>query len=244
VTGDRAGTVDLLFTDDLRPPPRLLLSTLRPPVRAFARHRWAIEVEGAHHVPAHGPVIIAANHIGWLDGPLLALLPPRPVHVLTKHEMYAGLLGRFLRAVGQVPVERHTIDVEAVRRSVAVLRAGRAVGVFPEANRGDGTLTTAQPGAAYLALVTGAPVVPLAFLGTREAGGEAGSVPQRRTRIALRFGPPVDLGQQPWPRTRATVTEAGERLRLALLATIREAERATGLSLPGPIPRSKKASRD
>ncbi len=58
---------------------------------------------------------MAANHVGWLDGPLLAICAPRPVHALTKQEMFAGPLGPFLRAAGQIELDRFHVDVAAIR---------------------------------------------------------------------------------------------------------------------------------
>ncbi len=157
-------------------PPRLMLTRLRPPARALALRRWDVHVHFAERVPSHGPVIVAANHIGVLDGPLLAAFAPRPVHALTKQEMFTGRAGRFLRGSGQIPVDRYAADPRAVRTSLRVLRDGGAVGVFPEGTRGDGELRTFHHGAAYLALVSGAPVVPAVFLGSREPGGGIDSV--------------------------------------------------------------------
>ena len=78
-------------------------------VRVMGR-RWPVTVHGAEHVPASGGVILAANHIGLLDGPLLATYAPRPVHALTKREMFDGRLGGFLRGTGQIPLDRFATD--------------------------------------------------------------------------------------------------------------------------------------
>ena len=76
-------------TDGTRHPVRVLLySPLRPLARAIVRRRCAVRLHGAELVPAHGPVIFASNHIGVADGPLLGLFAPRPVHALTKSEMF------------------------------------------------------------------------------------------------------------------------------------------------------------
>ena len=131
---------------------------------------------------------MAANHVGWLDGPMLAICAPRPVHALTKQEMFEGPLGGFLRASGQIELDRFHVDVSAIRQAVRALQEGLVVGVFPEGTRGAGDMTSPRAGAAYLALVTGAPVVPVAFLGTRLPGGADGSVPPRGTRVAMTFG--------------------------------------------------------
>ena len=116
-----------------------------------------------------------------------------------------------LRASGQIELDRFHVDVAAIRSAVATLRAGQAVGVFPEGTRGAGDMTSPRAGAAYLALVTGAPVVPVSFLGTRIPGGGDRLVPPRGTRIAMTFGDPVDLGHLPWPRTQDQVDAASAR---------------------------------
>ena len=74
-----------------------LLRRGRPTAARIVRRRWDLTVRGAQHVPARGPVVIAANHIGFLDGPLMAIVGPRPVHAMTKRELFSGPLGAFLR---------------------------------------------------------------------------------------------------------------------------------------------------
>lgn len=217
-------------------PQRAMLTGLRPAARALVRRRWDVRLHFPERMPATGPVVLAANHIGVLDGPLLAIFAPRPVHALTKHEMFHGRTGRFLHRAGQIPVDRFAVDPRAVRTSLRVLRDEGVVGVFPEGRRGDGTLRRFHHGAAYLSLVSGAPVVPVAFLGSREPGGDAGSVPARGGAIDLLLGEPVTLGTRPWPRTAGMVREASMLLREQMTATLDEARRTTGRELPGPLP--------
>ena len=217
-------------------PPRLMLHRLRPPARRYLLRRWDVRVHGADAVPPSGPVVLAANHIGVLDGPLLAVFAPRPVHALTKHEMFRGRTGQVLHRSGQIPVDRYAPDPRAVRTALRVLRDGGAVGVFPEGTRGDGELHRFHHGAAYLALVSGAPVVPVVLLGSREPGGSIGSLPARGARIDLVMGAPVRLGTHPWPRTAGMVRDASMLLRERLLETLDQARRATGRELPGPLP--------
>lgn len=232
-----ASYADLPRTDGVQPPARWLLhSPARRVAAAIVRRRWDVQVRGRENVPLSGPVVIAANHIGYLDGPLMAILGPRPVHALTKREMFVGRMGRFLTATGQIPVWRRAADPAAVRTALRVLRDGGVVGVFPEGTRGAGLVTTAEGGAAYLAIASGAAVVPLSFLGTREVGGSLNSVPAPGTRIVMTFGTPVAFTRHGWPRRRDEVREATRQIRAALLATMREAESATGLQLPGPVP--------
>jgi 1-acyl-sn-glycerol-3-phosphate acyltransferase len=203
--------------------------------RVLAR-RWDVTVRGAEHVPSTGPVVVVANHIGFLDGPLMAIMTPRPVHVLTKREMYDGKLGPFLTASGQIPVLREGPDPAAVKMALRVLRDGNAVGVFPEGTRGGGEVEHVKPGAAYLAMATGAPVVPLVFLGTRLPGGSNNSLPPARSPFVLSFGAPVEVERTPWPRRQPDTHALSAQIRETLLTTLDEAQRATGMTLPGPIP--------
>jgi 1-acyl-sn-glycerol-3-phosphate acyltransferase len=213
-----------------------MLHRLRPPARRYLLRRWDVRVHGAEVVPPTGPVVLAANHIGVLDGPLLAVFAPRPVHALTKHEMFRGRTGQVLHRSGQIPVDRYSPDPRAVRTALRVLRDGGVVGVFPEGTRGDGELHRFHHGAAYLALVSGAPVVPVVLLGSREPGGGINSLPARGARIDLVLGAPARLGSRPWPRTPGMVRDASMLLRERLLETLDEARRTTGRELPGPLP--------
>ncbi|WP_240641610.1 lysophospholipid acyltransferase family protein [Nocardioides ferulae] len=225
-------------SDRVRHPWRVLLaSPLRPLARFLIRLLVPVRVHGADLVPQSGPVIFAANHIGVADGPLLAIFAPgRPVHALTKAEMFRGFLGRFLRASGQIPIDRFHVDARAVRESLRVLRDGGAIGVFPEGRRDAGDLSRFHRGAAYFALVTGAPVVPVIILGTRRPGGHAGELPRRGSRVDLVFGAPITLEPQPWPRTKEQVGRASMLLREHMLVHLDHARTLTGQQLPGPLP--------
>ncbi|MGZ4445758.1 MAG: lysophospholipid acyltransferase family protein [Nocardioides sp.] len=224
-------------TDATRHPVRTFLhSPLRPFARWVIRRRFAVRLHGADLVPATGPVIFVSNHIGIVDGPLLAIFAPRPVHALTKDEMFRGALGPFLRASGQIPLDRFHTDPAAVKACLRVLRDGGAVGIYPEGTRGDGTLSSFHRGAAYAALVSGAPVVPVVMLGSREPGAGTNALPPRGGVVDMVFGAPVALAAQPWPRTREQVERASALLREHLLAHLDHARASTGRELPGPLP--------
>lgn len=227
---------DLQETGELLEVPRTaLLSRGRPAAQLLVRTWWRFELHGARHFPMTGPVVVAANHVGWLDGPLLAICAPRPVHALTKQEMFVGPLGSLLTAAGQVPIDRYAVDRHALGVARRALEQDQVVGVFPEGVRGSGDMATSRPGAAYLALLTGAPVVPVSFLGTRDPGGHADSVPPRGRRLVMTVGAPLRLGRREWPRTQAEVAEAAAQVTAAIVETTRQAERTTGLRLPGPL---------
>lgn len=221
-------------------PTRFLLHSLRAPARFLVQRRFKVTVHGAEHIPAAGSVILASNHVGIADGPLLAIYGSRPVHALTKKEMFDGRLGRFLLTSGQVPLDRFNSDPAAVKACLRVLRDGGAVGIFPEGTRGAGDLERFNQGAAYLALVSGAPVVPVIMFGTREPGASSSALPRRGGVVDLVYGEPWRVPAVPWPRTRAQRVEATASLREHLLATLDEARDLTGRELPGPLPAGDK----
>lgn len=223
-------------SDAVDGPARWLLVRGRPASRWLIRRRYDVRVHHAERFPAHGPVVVAGNHVGFVDGPLMAIFAPRPVHALTKLEMFSGPLGWFLRRAGQVPLDRFHTDPRAVRTALRVLRDGHAVGVFPEGTRGPGDLQEFHTGAAYLALVTGAPVVPLTFLGTREPGGRSGSLPPKRALIDIVVGEPMAVDAVSWPRTRDHVRLTSAALRAHMRSGLADALEETGRSLPGPLP--------
>jgi 1-acyl-sn-glycerol-3-phosphate acyltransferase len=200
------------------------------------RRRWSVTLHHPERVPATGGVILAANHIGIIDGPLLATFAPRPLHALTKREMFEGRLGGLLRATGQIPLDRYAADPAAIRSCLRVIRDGGVAGIFPEGTRGDGELHRFHHGAAYLALVTGVPVVPVTLIGTRPPGGGSGALPRRGDAIDIVFGEAWRTTQQPWPRTREQVAATSVLLRGHMLSELGNALSQSRRSLPGPLP--------
>ena len=160
-------------------------------------------MHGSEHVPTTGPVILAANHIALLDGPVLVALTRRLTFAMAKHELFVGFGGRILAQVGQISLNRQELDLKAIRRAVQVLRADKVLAVFPEGVRTGGEVAWAKGGAAYLAMVSGAPVVPVAILGTREPGQTRSQLPRRRSPIHLVYGEPIAVPQSPWPRRKS-----------------------------------------
>jgi 1-acyl-sn-glycerol-3-phosphate acyltransferase len=200
------------------------------------RRRWRVELHHPDRVPASGGVILAGNHVGVIDGPLLTLFAPRPVHALTKREMFEGRLGGLLRRSGQIPLDRFAPDPAAIKTVLRVIRDGGAAGIFPEGTRGAGDFRRFHHGAAYLALVTGAPVVPVTFVGTRPPGGGKNAMPPRGERIDIVFGEPWRTAQTSWPHTREHVRATSVLLREHMLSELDGALSQLRRSLPGPLP--------
>jgi 1-acyl-sn-glycerol-3-phosphate acyltransferase len=177
---------------------RTLELTLAPALRAVYRP----DVSGAEHVPAKGPVILAANHQSFVDEFFIPLGARRQVFYFAKAEYFTapGLRGRamaaFFHGMGQVPVERGDLRSAAavIDVGVSVLSEGRALGIFPEGTRSpDGRLYKFRTGVARLALRSGAPVVPVGLVGTRDVQ-PPDSHRWHRKPVAVRFSAPLEFG--------------------------------------------------
>ena len=188
---------------------------------ALSRAVLRLQVEGREHVPAAGPVLVAGNHSGILDGPLVFFLCPRPATLLTKSEVFVGVWARACGWLGLIPVHRGAADRAALRAGLAHLEAGGALGVFPEGTRGSGGFETVTDGLAYLALRSGAAVVPVAVHGTGSALPRGRLLPRWRAPVRVAFGPPVPLAVTGDPRARSTVRAAAEQLRAGLVDHLR-----------------------
>lgn len=192
---------------------------------------WSTRVLDVHHVPSTGPVILAANHIGFIDGPVLHGVVPRGNHMMVKEAMFTGPVGVVLRAGGHIPVDG-TGGRPALTAALAVLRRGGVVGIFPEGMRGRGDARTARAGVAWLAVTSGAPVVPVAVLGTRRTGEPIGHIPGLRRRLVVGFGPPVVLQRPVGVSGREALARANETLRVALAEHVTDVSARTGVPLP------------
>jgi 1-acyl-sn-glycerol-3-phosphate acyltransferase len=190
---------------------------------------WRPRVLGARRVPASGPAILAVNHSHVVDGPMLIGTSPRPVHFLVKQEAFTGPLGPFLRGIGQIAVDRGSTDRNAVLGALGVLERGGVLGIFPEGTRGEGDFASLRSGLAYFAVRSGAPVVPVAVLGSAGRPGRmVPALPALRSRIDVVFGEPFEAGDGSGRRTRKALDEATVRIQGRLTDHLAEARRQTG----------------
>ena len=124
----------------------------------------------SENVPATGPVIVACNHVSYLDPVVLGIGFRRPVTYLAKKELFAiPVLGPIIVGLGVYPLDREAGGVAAVRAALRALKDGRCVGIFPEGTRNLTGEVEGKGGAALLGALSGAPVVPAAISGTRHA---------------------------------------------------------------------------
>ncbi|MBG6225953.1 1-acyl-sn-glycerol-3-phosphate acyltransferase [Arthrobacter sp. CAN_A2] len=156
-------------------------------------------VEGLRNVPEDGPFIVAPNHLSFLDSVLVQALMPRPVAFFAKAEYFTGtgvkgaLMKGFFEGVGSIPVERgqQAASVQALRTLLDLLEQGDGVGIYPEGTRSrDGRLYRGRTGVGWLALTTGAPVLPVGLIGT-DALQPAGGKGLRPQHFTLRIGEPL-----------------------------------------------------
>ena len=154
-------------------------------VRIFMTLVGRIEVIGRENVPLTGPLIIACNHVAYLDPPALGCMSPRPVFYMAKKELFdIFFLGKLIRKLGAFPVDRSRGDTPAMKAALRVLQTGAALGIFPEGTRNPERLVVPQVGVAFLAAVSGATVIPAFVDGTTNA--------KQFKQITVIFGKPIE----------------------------------------------------
>ncbi len=177
---------------------------------ALMRALYRLEVVGADRLPVTGPVVIAPNHESVLDGIVLGAAISRELRFLAKAELWRSrLLAWALDGLGAIRIERGCGDQFALVRMRQALDAGQAVAIFPQgAVRGDRPW---HRGAARMALVTGAPLVPIRLIGTAQALSR-GIIGFPRLRVIV--GEPIEVARAPEDPVAATALT--ERLRVAV----------------------------
>ncbi|HEX3782680.1 MAG TPA: lysophospholipid acyltransferase family protein [Pseudonocardiaceae bacterium] len=183
-------------------------------------------LDGVDHMPASGPVVVVINHSTLVEGPVLLGRLPRNTVFLVKRELFVGPAGWFLPKMGQLAVRRGEPDRAALMEAQRVLRAGGVIGVFPEGSRGEGDVTSAHNGAAWLAVSTNASVLPIACRGTYRAPGTRRRF---RPKVDVLVGEPFTL---PGQRGRAAVAAATEQIRVALATLVTELDALRAGSRP------------
>ncbi len=165
---------------------------------------YRVRMAGLDNVPATGPVLFAANHMNFWDGPVLFGQLPRRVSFLIKAEAVTGPIGWLLRNVGQYSIDRDAPSRDVMLAALAQLKAGGTIGLFPEGTRGDGNVSTVFSGAGWLAARSNAVVIPIALRGTARPPGSS-----RRFRPAVNvlIGTPVTVPQGAGRTAVAAATE-------------------------------------
>jgi 1-acyl-sn-glycerol-3-phosphate acyltransferase len=148
---------------------RGLYQRLRVVVAWLCRRLYRVEVVGAGDIPRSGGCLLAANHDSSIDPALVALTTERPVRFLARAELWQPGLRRVLDALGAIPVRRGQGDRVAMERASKLLDAGELVAIFPQGTSLRFGNRRFRRGAARLALMTGAPLVPVRLFNTAAA---------------------------------------------------------------------------
>lgn len=161
-------------------------------------------IEGRQHMPRKGPIILASNHLSFIDSFVIPMFAPRPVYFLAKAAYFEGkgvkgwFSRQFFTAIGATPVRRGAgqAALDALDQQRRILASGRAIALYPEGTRSlDGRLYKGRTGVAFLALESGAKVVPVGLIGTNEAMPVGAKWPRRQPRMTIRYGEPIDVSK-------------------------------------------------
>jgi 1-acyl-sn-glycerol-3-phosphate acyltransferase len=199
----------------------------------FAVSRWAmrvsrrilgleIEIRGRAFEDPNGPAVFMANHLSFIDGPMMFMLIPRPVRIILKKSVFGiPVIGQAMRFAGFIPVDRKGVSTgrAAVARAVRVIQRRRfSFLIFPEGTRSrDGRLQVFRKGGFYLAVESGAPIVPVSIWGTFSLMPKGRIVP-RRGPIRVTFHPPVEAAGTGPDRLGDLI----ERVRTTILSGLEE----------------------
>jgi 1-acyl-sn-glycerol-3-phosphate acyltransferase len=209
------------------------------------RALFRLRIEGREHEPINGPVLAICNHVSAVDPPIAGVALRRPARYMAKHELFRNpILGAMLRSVGTFPVRRGQPDRQSIRTALAALAHGEVLIMFPDGTRSpDGRLMSAEPGAALLALRAGAPVLPMAVVGTHRTMPKGERLP-RRGQVVVRIGPLLAVPKLEGRIARDDLDAWGRRFMAAIAALLppdQQPEAASGN--PAPAARLNKPSR-
>jgi 1-acyl-sn-glycerol-3-phosphate acyltransferase len=180
----------------------MLYTLTRKTMSPVARLIYRPSIEGAENIPHSGPLLLASNHLSFVDSIVIPLAAPRRVVFLAKAEYFTGhgirggLSRAMFTAVGAVPIQRGTAGAAqgALDSALEILHEGLAFGIYPEGTRSrDGRLYRGRTGVAWLALTAGCPVVPVGLSGTQDIQPVGSRMPRIR-KISVRFGRPLEFG--------------------------------------------------
>lgn len=216
----------------------------------FLRGLWRPRIIGGENIPDTGGAILASNHLSVIDSVFLPLMLKRPVTFAAKSEYFTGrrpglrLMGVYLKATGQLPVDREGARAAQamLEGALALLQDGELFGIYPEGTRSpDGRLYRGRSGVGWLALKSGLPVIPVGMIGTDRVLPPGRTIP-RLGRIEIRIGKPMTFGvdaggthEAPGKARRAiadevvrAIQELSEQEYVPIYASVRKEQLAAG----------------
>ena len=188
--------------------------------RIFIPTFGSIEVRGRERVPRTGPLIIVANHQSNADPPVMVYAIPRAIFFMAKRSLFWGpVVSYLLRAVHVYPVDRDGRDTDALRWAQRTLSGGDALLIFPEGTRSPGGLRKATDGLAYLALSSGATVLPVAITGTERIRGMF-CIAFHFQRLRVAIGEPLTLPRPEGRLSRVHLQQATDEVMTRIAALL------------------------
>ena len=179
----------------------MLYGLVHPVVAPLSAAIWRPRVTGLDNVPATGGVILASNHLSFVDSVVIPVVVPRKVVFLAKKDYFEGrgvkgfLTRAWFEGIGMLPVDRDDPQaaINSLDTALEVVGRGEAFGIYPEGTRSrDGRLYRGRTGAAHVALTAGVPIVPVGLRGTQELM-PVGSNRPRLVPVHVAFGEPLDF---------------------------------------------------
>lgn len=147
------------------------------------------KIEGLQNIPKNHAFILACNHLSFFDPPAIGCKIPRNLHYFARENLFRGPMGLLIRKLNSIPVNRKQLDIKTLRSVLKVLEGGEPILVFPEGTRSEGgSLQKAQSGLGFLALKSGAPIVPARIIGSDKALSKGMKIPRFGQKISLRIG--------------------------------------------------------
>jgi 1-acyl-sn-glycerol-3-phosphate acyltransferase len=195
--------------------PTILYEALRYIARLIFFLTMRVHLRGRYNVPRKGPYIIAANHLSWLDIPLIPAFVPGKVVFMAKEELFLGKMGWLVRFLGAFPVKRGEGDRQAIRAADEQLKQKKIFMIFPEGTRSKTqTLAKGNPGLGMIALRAGVPVIPVAIWGSEKGLKKLGA------EITISYGEPIILKPKGAKITREDLEESTEEIMKRIAAML------------------------
>jgi len=173
----------------------MLYELLRFIFTMYFRAFHSLEITGKEHIPADGPVILCANHSSYFDSMLVGLCTKRKVQFIIYDKFYYHrILGPFIRVLKAIPITENGINKEAMKKSRAILKNEGVIGIFPEGRlTRTGLIGPAELGAALLAALCNAPIVPITIIGAFSVYPKGKKLPRPAGKIVVKVHPPVTV---------------------------------------------------
>lgn len=152
-----------------------------------------MKVEGFENIPKEGAVIVASNHVSYLDPAVLIASLNRKIYFITKKEIFKNTFVNFiLKKMNAFSVNRENVDILAFKKAINILREEKVLGIFPEGKRSlNGELQELKLGAIKIAMKTGVPILPVGIIGTHKIYPQGIKFPILfKHKIVVKYGAP------------------------------------------------------